>query len=582
MTVADGATATIDSVLSGTVTGFEKAGPGTLVLGASNSYTGGSRLEAGHLQINSGSSLGSGDVAFAGGTLELAAGTATLNQALSFEAASGRLLVGSGATLTVGGATAGAAGLVKTGSGTLVLAGNNLLHQGGTDIQGGVLRLTGNLNSDGVNVRNGGRLDLAGGNLNGATVNVFAGGVLLAVMTVTALTAKLGSPAAGRTAAASSTARAAFGRSLVSSLDAIRTVKLSAATSDVHRHLRHVDGGRIDAAVREHRVQSILDGVPVVLVQAGVVAAWAIHVAGWWDLSTTLLVSGVVVGFEWFGRVAGSVVTEAPGTQAWQQHTSRLAGGCDLMDLPAGVDLVVGTGLPVEPGRRDRLERLDLVAVSAVHDDGTIGAVDVSFSVERGETVLVLGRVGSGKSSLLGALAGLVHSTGSLRWNGVEIEPADRELVLRPGRVSFVGQRPRVLSGTFADNVLLDHDRALTRPIEQARLARDVADAGGPDALVGHRGVRLSGGQVQRLALARALAVDAELLVVDDVSSALDAATEVELWDALRAGGHTVIGATSKRSALERADRVVVLLDGEVAAQGRWADLAATWSHLAG
>ena len=157
---------------------------------------------------------------------------------------------------------------------------------------------------------------------------VFAGGVLLAVMTVTALTGKLGSPAAGRTAAASSTARAAFGRSLVSSLDAIRTVKLSAATSDVHRHLRHVDGGRIDAAVREHRVQSILDGVPVGLVQAGVVAAWAIHVAGWWDLSTTLLVSGVVVGFEWFGRVAGSVVTEAPGTQAWQQHTSRLAGGC--------------------------------------------------------------------------------------------------------------------------------------------------------------------------------------------------------------------------------------------------------------
>ena len=155
-----------------------KAGAGTLVLSASNSYTGGTRLEAGKLQFTSAGNLGSGGLAFAGGTLELAAGTATLNQALSFEDASGRLLVGGGASLTVGGATAGGSGLVKTGTGTLILAGNNLLHQGGTDIQGGVLRLTGNLNSDGVNVRNGGRFDLAGGNLNGATVNVLAGGVL--------------------------------------------------------------------------------------------------------------------------------------------------------------------------------------------------------------------------------------------------------------------------------------------------------------------------------------------------------------------------------------------------------------------
>lgn len=409
-----------------------------------------------------------------------------------------------------------------------------------------------------------------------------AGGVLFAIMATTAVTSAIGSPAAGRTAAASSTARAEFGRSLVSSLDAIRTVKLSAATSAVHEHLRRVDGGRINAAVREHRVQSLLDGVPVVLVQLGVVAAWSMHVAGWLDLSTTLLVSGVVVGFEWFGRVAGSVITEAPGTRAWQQETSRLAGGGDLMDLPPGVDLVRGVGLATAADRRDRLERLELVGFSAIHADGTLGATDVSLSVERGETVLILGRVASGKSSLLGALAGLVHSTGSLRWNGVEIDGDERESILRPGRVSFVAQRPRVLSGTFADNIVLDHERAITTPIAHARLARDIDDAGGAHAVVGHRGVRLSGGQVQRLALARALAIDAELLVVDDVSSALDAATEVELWDAMRATMRTVIGATSKRSALERADRVVVLVDGEVAADGAWDDLSHTWGHLAG
>jgi len=100
--------------------------------------------------------------------------------------------------------------------------------------------------------------------------------------------------------------------------------------------------------------------------------------------------------------------------------------------------------------------------------------------------------------------------------------------------------------------------------------------------LVGHRGVRLSGGQVQRLALARALAAETELVLADDVSSALDARTEVELWAALRHRGTTVLGSTSKRAALQQADQVVVLADGGVAASGPWSELATDWGHLAG
>lgn len=87
---------------------------------------------------------------------------------------------------------------------------------------------------------------------------------------------------------------------------------------------------------------------------------------------------------------------------------------------------------------------------------------------------------------------------------------------------------------------------------------------------------------MQRLALARALAADTELLLADDVSSALDASTEIELWTALRERGTTVVGATSKRAALARADRVVVLVDGKVSDVGPWTDLAPRWSHLAG
>jgi ABC-type multidrug transport system fused ATPase/permease subunit len=410
---------------------------------------------------------------------------------------------------------------------------------------------------------------------------LLAGAVLLTVMATSALASSLGRGVAGRSAAASSAARAGFGRSLVSTLDSIRTVKLAAATPDLHAHLRRVDGGRVEAAVREHRVQAMLDGVPVVMVQAGVVAAWAILVAGGWGIATALLVAAAVNGFDWFGRVAGSVITEAPGTRAWMRATSRLAGGADLMQLPDGVDLVAGTAPAPTPAVVDPLHELRLSGVTAIHDDGTIGVRDVDLVVGRGELVLVAGAVGSGKSSLIGALAGLVTSTGVISWNGTAV--ADPQAGLRPGRVAHVAQVPRVLSGTFAGNVGLDHpDRRVVPALEAARMGRDVAAAGGPDALVGHRGVRLSGGQVQRLALARALACEAELLLADDVSSALDAATEVELWTALRARRATVIGATSKAAALALADRVVVLQGGRVVATGSWQQLAPAWGYLAG
>ncbi|OCI29875.1 ATP-binding cassette domain-containing protein [Oerskovia enterophila] len=407
-----------------------------------------------------------------------------------------------------------------------------------------------------------------------------AGAVLLAVMVVSAAASTLGRPIAGRSATRSSAARARFGRALVSALDSARSVKLAARTPQVHAHLHEVDAGRVRAAVFEHRVQAALDGVPLVMIQLGVVAAWAGLLTGTWDLATALLVANAVNGFGWFGVVAGAVVTEAPGTRSWQRATSRFAAGADLMDLPRGVDLLTGEAPTPAPGPRQALELLELAGVSALHDDGTIGVHGVDLSVERGELVLLLGQVGSGKSSLLAALAGLMEHTGDIRWNGTDVE--DAQTFLRPGQVAHVAQVPRVLSGTFADNVRLGHEREVHGPVAAARLERDVVEAGGHEALVGHRGVRLSGGQVQRLALARALATDAELLLADDVSSALDAATEIELWSSLRERGTTVIGSTSKRAALARADRVVVLHEGAVADVGPWSDLAPRWSHLAG
>jgi len=244
-----------------------------------------------------------------------------------------------------------------------------------------------------------------------AVGSVLAGAVLVTVMVLSALASSLRSPLAGQSAAASSNARAAFGRSLVSTLDCARTIKLAAATPWAHRHLRDVDDGRVEAAVLEHRVQAVLDGAPVVLVKCAVVTGWLVFLRGGWGLATALLVTTAVTGFEWSGRVAGAVITEAPGVRAWQQATSRLAGGVDLVDLPEGVDLVRGRAPAPPPMTTAPLQRLEVRDLTAVHDDETLGAHGVDLTVQAAQLVLLLGQVGSGKSGLLSALAGLIDHT---------------------------------------------------------------------------------------------------------------------------------------------------------------------------
>jgi ABC-type transport system involved in cytochrome bd biosynthesis fused ATPase/permease subunit len=207
-----------------------------------------------------------------------------------------------------------------------------------------------------------------------------------------------------------------------------------------------------------------------------------------------------------------------------------------------------------------------------VHGDGTVALDGAGFEVRAGELVVVTGPVASGKSTLLRLLAGLERADGgTLWWNGTEVDEPSR--FLRPPNCAYVAQTPKLLSGTVTDNVALDHPADVGGALALSELAGDVERAGGPGTVVGHRGLRLSGGQAQRLATARALAAGSELLVLDDLSSALDVVTERQVWQNLRAAGHTVVASSYKRVALELADRVVVLDGGRVTATGPWRDL---------
>ncbi|GAB1640978.1 ATP-binding cassette domain-containing protein [Krasilnikovia sp. MM14-A1259] len=404
----------------------------------------------------------------------------------------------------------------------------------------------------------------------------FGGTMVLSGLAATTFGPRL-EKAARRTVAS----RAAFATALVSSLSAARTVKLAGATRPVLTHLARLDTDRSERQRREITIQVWARSTPSLVSGLLPIAAWALYLAGSLSAAATLIAVATLGAARWFAWTTASLVSQMPSARVWTGRTVAMAGAAEYSAAVPGVDIAAGTAPAPPTTPRNPLTRLELEAFSAVHENGAVGAHDIDLAVERGELVLVLGPVGAGKSSLLRALAGIVHHTGTLRWNG---QPVDEpELFLRPNQVGYVAQLPRVLSGTVADNIQLGHPVDAADAVSTAQLEHDLAAGGGGlQLLIGHKGTRLSGGQLQRLALARALAPRTELLIADDVSSALDVTTELELWRALRAHGVTVVGSTSKRAALSQADRVVVLIGGRAVAQGTWPELEDQWGHLAG
>jgi ATP-binding cassette subfamily B multidrug efflux pump len=207
---------------------------------------------------------------------------------------------------------------------------------------------------------------------------------------------------------------------------------------------------------------------------------------------------------------------------------------------------------------------------------------DISFSARPGETVAIIGSTGAGKTTLVSTVPRLFDATGGqVRVDGVDVREMDPEELW--SRIGLVPQRPYLFSGTVASNLRYGHpdatDAELWTALEVAQAADFVrAMPDGLEARISQGGTNVSGGQRQRLAIARALVKNPRIYLFDDSFSALDLATDARLRAALRpyTVAATVVIVAQRVSTIVGADRIVVLEDGEIVGIGRHAELLAT------
>ncbi len=360
---------------------------------------------------------------------------------------------------------------------------------------------------------------------------------------------------------------------------AVQAVKLAHTEQPVLDEFRKLNRVRRKAALRDTFLTELLRSINVNMATVGtalvlIVAAGAIRDGGFsvGDLAVFLTYLPRLTGYTAF---AGDIIAQYKRTGVAFERVRRLAVDAPdeaLMDrtrVPLAGDVPDLPPVRLAPG--DRLRRLNVDGLTFRYPESDDGISDVSFALERNSFTVITGKIGAGKTSLLRALLGLVPVEGTITWNGAEI--VDPASFLIPPRSAYTPQVPRLFSDTLADNIALG--QRVTRERLREAVALAVLDPDlerledGLHTLVGARGVKLSGGQLQRSAAARMFATDAELLVFDDLSSALDLHTEAELWSRLfERREATCLVVSHRRVALRRADQILLMEGGRIVDRG--------------
>jgi ATP-binding cassette subfamily B protein len=325
------------------------------------------------------------------------------------------------------------------------------------------------------------------------------------------------------------------------------------------------------------RVQGIF--FPLLTLLGGLSALVVLYAGGRLVMAGTITVGGFIAFGVYLGLLVWPMIALGWAVNLVQRGAASMGRINQLFQEPPAItDPAEPAALPPARGGRSVEFRDVRFSYPGAADRGPV-LREVSFRIEAGRSLAIVGATGSGKSTLVDLLVRAYDPDGgAILVDGVDI----RRLSLAELRraIGFVPQETFLFSETLRDNVLLGapDDGRLERVAEIAQLTEALpALPAGYDTMLGERGINLSGGQKQRSAIARALAQDPPVFVLDDALSAVDAQTEAKILRALRGAltGRTSLIVSHRLAAVRDADWIIVLDQGRLVEQGTHATLTA-------